>query len=61
MARLPSGDPQQTTAVCATGRARVPRSFAVGGAQVRFAALANHFGAAFRHIVVSLDGDLALP
>lgn len=33
-------------------------SFAVGGAQVRFAALANHFGAAFRHVVVSLDGDL---
>ena len=32
--------------------------FAVGGAQVRFAALANHFGAAFRHIVVSLDGTL---
>jgi glycosyltransferase involved in cell wall biosynthesis len=34
-------------------------SFAVGGAQVRFASVANHFGAAFRHIVVSLDGDLA--
>jgi glycosyltransferase involved in cell wall biosynthesis len=34
-------------------------SFAVGGAQVRFAAIANHFGPAFRHIVVSLDGDLA--
>ena len=33
-------------------------SFAVGGAQVRFAALANHFGPEFRHIVVSLDGDL---
>jgi glycosyltransferase involved in cell wall biosynthesis len=33
-------------------------SFAVGGAQVRFAALANHFGAEFRHIVVALDGDL---
>ncbi len=32
--------------------------FGVGGAQVRFAALANHFGAAFRHIVVSLDGSL---
>ena len=32
-------------------------SFAVGGAQVRFAALANHFGPAFRHIVVALDGD----
>ncbi len=33
-------------------------SFAVGGAQVRFAAIANHFGPLFRHIVVSLDGDL---
>ncbi len=26
---------------------------------MRFAAIANHFGPAFRHIVVSLDGDLA--
>jgi glycosyltransferase involved in cell wall biosynthesis len=34
-------------------------TFAVGGAQVRFAATANHFGPAFRHIVVSLDGNLA--
>ncbi len=33
-------------------------SFAVGGAQVRFAAIANHFGREFSHIVVSLDGDL---
>ena len=33
-------------------------TFAVGGAQVRFAAIANHFGREFRHIVVSLDGDL---
>ena len=33
-------------------------TFAVGGAQVRFAMLANHFGAAFRHVVVSLDGAL---
>jgi glycosyltransferase involved in cell wall biosynthesis len=33
-------------------------SFAVGGAQVRFAAVANHFGRSFRHIVVSLDGNL---
>jgi glycosyltransferase involved in cell wall biosynthesis len=30
----------------------------VGGAQVRFAAIANHFGPAFRHIVVALDGNL---
>jgi glycosyltransferase involved in cell wall biosynthesis len=34
-------------------------TFAVGGAQVRFAAIANHFGAAFRHTIVSLDGNLA--
>ena len=34
-------------------------TFAIGGAQVRFAALANHFGPEFRHIVVSLDGDLS--
>ena len=33
-------------------------TFAVGGAQVRFAAIANHFGRAFRHIVVALDGEL---
>jgi glycosyltransferase involved in cell wall biosynthesis len=32
-------------------------TFAVGGAQVRFAALANHFGAEFRHMVVALDGE----
>jgi glycosyltransferase involved in cell wall biosynthesis len=34
-------------------------TFAVGGAQVRFAAIANHFGLAFRHTVVSLDDNLA--
>jgi glycosyltransferase involved in cell wall biosynthesis len=34
-------------------------TFAVGGAQVRFAAIANHFGRAFRHVIVSLDGNLA--
>jgi glycosyltransferase involved in cell wall biosynthesis len=34
-------------------------TIAVGGAQVRFAALANHFGPAFRHMVVALDGELA--
>src|SRR5262249_15195936 len=34
-------------------------TFAVGGAQVRFAALANHFGGAFRHMVVAMDGKLA--
>jgi len=39
--------------------AHVFPTFAVGGAQMRFAAIANHFGTAFRHIVVSLDGNLA--
>src|ERR1700689_1274539 len=39
--------------------AHVFPTFAVGGAQARFAAVANHFGAAFRHIIVSLDGNLA--
>ena len=33
-------------------------TFAVGGAQVRFTALANHFGGEFRHLVVALDGDV---
>jgi glycosyltransferase involved in cell wall biosynthesis len=33
--------------------------FGVGGAQVRFAAIANHFGLTCRHIIVSLNGDLA--
>jgi glycosyltransferase involved in cell wall biosynthesis len=52
-------------ATCMTGDGRSPvvahvfPTFAVGGAQVRFAAIANHFGRRFRHIVVSLDGDLA--
>ena len=32
-------------------------TFAIGGAQVRFVALANHFGQRFRHIVVALDGN----
>jgi glycosyltransferase involved in cell wall biosynthesis len=32
-------------------------SFAVGGAQVRFAALANRFRARWRHVVVPLDGN----
>ncbi len=31
-------------------------SFAVGGAQVRFAALANRFGPRWRHAIVALDG-----
>ncbi|MGN6517767.1 MAG: glycosyltransferase, partial [Rhizomicrobium sp.] len=31
-------------------------SFQIGGAQVRFASLANHFGRKFRHLIISLNG-----
>lgn len=34
-------------------------SFAIGGAQVRFAAVANHFGREYRHAVIAMDGNLA--
>jgi glycosyltransferase involved in cell wall biosynthesis len=34
-------------------------TFAVGGAQARFATLANRFGRDFRHLVVALDGNTA--
>ena len=34
-------------------------SFAVGGVQVRFAAIANHFGRRWRHAVIAMDGDLS--
>lgn len=34
-------------------------TFAVGGPQVRFAAVANRFGRDWRHRVVAMDGDLA--
>jgi glycosyltransferase involved in cell wall biosynthesis len=34
-------------------------TFAVGGAQIRFAALANHFGPAWQHAVVAMDGNTA--
>lgn len=34
-------------------------TFAVGGPQVRFATLANHFGAAYRHRIVAMDGQYA--
>ncbi len=34
-------------------------TFAVGGAQARFAAIANHFGRRWRHVIVSLDGNTA--
>jgi glycosyltransferase involved in cell wall biosynthesis len=34
-------------------------SFAVGGVQVRFAAIVNHFGRRWRHAVIAMDGDLS--
>ena len=34
-------------------------TFAVGGAQMRFATLANAFGDRYRHIVVAMDGNHA--
>ena len=34
-------------------------TFAVGGPQMRLAALANHFGAAYRHAIIAMDGDTA--
>ena len=34
-------------------------TFAVGGPQMRFAALANHFGPALRHSIVAMDGNVA--
>jgi glycosyltransferase involved in cell wall biosynthesis len=34
-------------------------TFAVGGPQMRFAALANRFGAAYRHLIVAMDGNTA--
>jgi glycosyltransferase involved in cell wall biosynthesis len=33
-------------------------SFAVGGAQVRFAAIANRYPGAWRHAIVAMDGNL---
>jgi glycosyltransferase involved in cell wall biosynthesis len=34
-------------------------TFAVGGPQVRFATIANHFGPRYRHAIVAMDGNLA--
>lgn len=34
-------------------------SFAAGGVQRRFAAIANRFGSRWRHIVVAMDGDVS--
>ena len=57
VARAP-GQHEETNGRLAPLVMHVFPTFAVGGAQVRFAAIANHFGAAFRHIVVALDGNL---
>jgi glycosyltransferase involved in cell wall biosynthesis len=32
-------------------------TFGFGGSQVRFAAIANHFGRTFRHLVLAMDGS----
>ncbi len=34
-------------------------TFAVGGVQVRFASIVNHFGRRWRHAVIAMDGDLS--
>jgi len=34
-------------------------SFAVGGVQVRFASIVNHFGRRWRHAIIAMDGDLS--
>jgi glycosyltransferase involved in cell wall biosynthesis len=34
-------------------------TFAIGGAQVRFTAVANRFGARYRHLIVAMDGATA--
>ncbi len=34
-------------------------TFAVGGAQIRFTTVANHFGPRWRHAIVAMDGNLA--
>jgi len=34
-------------------------SFAVGGVQVRFASIVNHFGHRWRHAIIAMDSDLS--
>ncbi len=58
VAGLTTGDGRQQPSTAAPLIMHVFPEFGVGGAQVRFAAIANHYGAAFRHIVLSLDGNL---
>jgi glycosyltransferase involved in cell wall biosynthesis len=47
------------TAAAAPLLLHVFATFAVGGQQVRFAAIANHFGRAWRHAIVAMDGNTA--
>jgi glycosyltransferase involved in cell wall biosynthesis len=53
----------QDKAWLATGQSGRPvflhvfNSFGCGGAQTRFVQLANHFGSALRHVVISRNGD----
>jgi glycosyltransferase involved in cell wall biosynthesis len=35
-------------------------TFAFGGPQVRFVALANHFAERYRHLIIAMDGDVAM-
>lgn len=55
--------PANAPAGAAAGRAptlcHVYASFAVGGPQMRFAALANRFAAAYRHLIVAMDANTA--
>jgi glycosyltransferase involved in cell wall biosynthesis len=50
-ARVMAGTARTVLSVFAT--------FAVGGPQVRFAALANRYGARYRHLIVAMDGNVA--
>lgn len=34
-------------------------TFGVGGPQVRFASIANHFGRRYRHTIIAMDGDFS--
>ncbi|MDE2581320.1 MAG: glycosyltransferase [Rhodospirillales bacterium] len=46
--------PAAVPAIC-----HVYATFAVGGPQMRFAALANRFAERYRHLIVAMDGDTA--
>jgi L-malate glycosyltransferase len=56
-------DSVRVRTLCASERApkilHVFTHFGVGGTQIGFVRLANHFGRRFEHIVISLNGDLS--